>query len=67
MKKFLFTLFVLSIFNINSHEFNPAHLVVNQLEDNQNIYEATWMYPFKNIGLSGEIIFPDEPQISCLH
>ncbi len=60
MKKFLFTLFVLSIFNINSHEFNPAHLVVNQLEDNQNIYEATWMYPFKNIGLRGEIIFPDE-------
>ena len=60
MKKFLFTLFILSIFNINSHEFNPAHLVVNQLEDNQNIYEATWMYPFKNIGLRGEIIFPDE-------
>ena len=60
MKKFLFTLFVLSTFNINSHEFNPAHLVVNQLEDNQNIYEATWMYPFKNIGLRGEIIFPDE-------
>ena len=60
MKKFLFTLFVLSTFNINSHEFNPAHLVVDQLEDNQNIYEATWMYPFKNIGLRGEIIFPDE-------
>ena len=60
MKKFLFTLFILSIFNINSHEFNPAHLVVNQLEDNQNIYEATWMYPFKNIGLRGEIIFPDQ-------
>ena len=60
MKKFFFTLFALSIFNINSHEFNPAHLVVNQLKDNQYIYEATWMYPFKNIGLRGEIIFPDE-------
>ena len=30
-----------------SHEFNPAHLVVNESEE--NIYEVKWMYPSKNI------------------
>jgi hypothetical protein len=39
-----------------SHEFNPAHLVVNEIET--NIYEVNWMYPSKNIGSRGEVFFP---------
>ncbi len=39
-----------------SHEFNPAHLVVNESEE--NIYEVKWMYPSKNIGSRGEVFFP---------
>ena len=31
-----------------SHEFNPAHLVINELVENE--YEVSWMYPIKNIG-----------------
>ena len=31
-----------------SHEFNPAHLVINELTENE--YEVSWMYPIKNIG-----------------
>ena len=45
---------------MKSHEFNPAHLVVDQLESKKFIYEANWMYPFKNIGKRGEVIFPKE-------
>jgi len=59
MKKILFFLIFLS-FETKSHEFNPAHLVVEELDNKNFIYEATWMYPFKNIGKRAEIIFPDE-------
>tara|TARA_Y200000002_G_scaffold192408_1_gene158817 strand:+ start:177 stop:1124 length:948 start_codon:yes stop_codon:yes gene_type:complete len=59
MKFFLY--FILFFFiDIKSHEFNPAHLVVDQLESEKFIYEANWMYPFKNIGKRGEVIFPKE-------
>ena len=59
MKKLFFIFFLLSISQINSHEFNPAHLVINEINKEKNIYDATWMYPYKNIGRRGEVIFPD--------
>ena len=40
-----------------SHEFNPAHLVINQL--NEHKYQANWMYPIKNIGARAEVFFPE--------
>ena len=59
MKKFLsFFLLILSS-NLTSHEFNPAHLIIDQFNDNQNTYDATWMYPVKNIGKRAVVIFPD--------
>ena len=60
MKKILLTLCFLCILDVYSHEFNPAHLVINEVDDVNNRYEATWMYPFKNIGRRAEINFTDE-------
>ena len=40
-----------------SHEFNQAHLVVDELADNE--YQVSWMYPIKNIGARAEVFFPD--------
>ena len=59
MKKIFFIFFLLSISQINSHEFNPAHLVINEIDQDKNIYDATWMYPYKNIGRRGEVVFPN--------
>tara|TARA_Y100001970_G_C14083414_1_gene775972 strand:- start:46 stop:996 length:951 start_codon:yes stop_codon:yes gene_type:complete len=59
MKKLFFIFFLLSISYINSHEFNPAHLVINEIDKEKNIYDATWMYPYKNIGKRGEVVFSD--------
>ena len=42
---------------LNAHEFNPAHLVID--ETAENTYQINWMYPIKNIGPRAEIIFPD--------
>ena len=56
-KLFLFVL-LLSIANLESHEFNPAHLIINQ-NNNEGTYDATWMYPVKNFGEKAEVIFPD--------
>ena len=41
-----------------AHEFNPAHLVVKEVD--KNTYETKWMYPVKNIGARGEVVFPNE-------
>tara|TARA_B100001094_G_scaffold207753_1_gene201637 strand:+ start:5710 stop:6660 length:951 start_codon:yes stop_codon:yes gene_type:complete len=60
MKQVFFVLFLVSIFDIESHEFNPAHLVINSIDDTSNSYEATWMYPFKNIGRRAEVNFPEQ-------
>ncbi len=49
-------LFIFSI-NIYSHEFNPAHLIIDQSSINENLYEATWLYPVKNIGIGSDEIF----------
>jgi hypothetical protein len=59
MKRLFFSLLFLSTLDINSHEFNPAHLVIKQLNDDLS-YEAIWMYPYKNIGRRAEVIFPNE-------
>ena len=59
IKKFYLFIFLFTITHVSAHEFNPAHLVINELDDELNIYEATWMYPYKNIGTRGEVIFPD--------
>lgn len=60
MNKIFLTFCLLCIFDIHSHEFNPAHLVINEVDQVNNHYQATWMYPFKNIGRRAEIIFPKE-------
>ena len=59
MKRLLCSLFFLISLDINSHEFNPAHLVIEELTENLS-YEAIWMYPYKNIGRRAEVIFPNE-------
>jgi hydrogenase/urease accessory protein HupE len=59
MKKFLSFFLLIFSFNLTSHEFNPAHLIIDQFNDNQNTYDATWMYPVKNIGKRADVIFPD--------
>jgi len=59
IKKLYLVLFLFAITHVSAHEFNPAHLVINELNDELNTYEAIWMYPYKNIGTRGEVIFPD--------
>ena len=56
-KAFFSALLFTSAFFLQAHEFNPAHLVVKEIEANS--YEAEWMYPVKNIGARGEVYFPD--------
>ncbi len=52
-------LFLIIFFPVlSAHEFNPAHLVVNEIDENE--YQINWMYPIKNIGQRAEIIFPQE-------
>ena len=60
IKKLYIVLFLFAITHVSAHEFNPAHLVINELNDELNTYEATWMYPYKNIGRRAEVIFPDK-------
>mgnify|MGYP001187091844 FL=1 len=49
MNRFYFYLIFLFLsLPINSHEFNPAHLIINEKEDFE--YEITWMYPIRNLG-----------------
>lgn len=45
-------------FSVSAHEFNPAHLVIKEVET--NIYKTEWMYPAKNIGARGEVLFPQD-------
>ena len=42
---------------LSAHEFNPAHLVIDETAENK--YQVNWMYPIKNIGPRAEIIFPN--------
>ena len=43
---------------LSAHEFNPAHLVLNEIDEVSFEYHAQWMYPKKNIGQRGEVVFP---------
>ena len=45
MKKLLSFFLLISSLNLLSHEFNPAHLIIDQSDTNQNSYDAIWMYP----------------------
>ena len=51
----LFLIFFFPV--LSAHEFNPAHLVVDEIAENE--YQINWMYPIKNIGQRAEIIFPE--------
>ena len=47
MKRLLFALFLVSCFEVDSHEFNPAHLIVDERTETDFKYEATvqrWMH-----------------------
>jgi hypothetical protein len=57
IKKFFLFVLLLPIANLESHEFNPAHLIINQNND-EGTYDATWMYPVKNVGKKAKVIFP---------
>ncbi|MBL6902665.1 MAG: HupE/UreJ family protein [SAR86 cluster bacterium] len=66
MNKIFTTLFFLFIINISAHEFNPAHLVIEESDSTNFIYKATWLYPIKNIGKRAELIFSDSCQLDAL-
>jgi len=59
MKKLLSFFLLIGSFNLLSHEFNPAHLIIDQSDSSKSLYDATWMYPVKNIGKRADVIFPD--------
>ena len=64
MNKFFLLLVGILALETYSHEFNPAHLIINQSLDNANVYDASWMYPLKNIGKRAEVIFPPSCNIT---
>ena len=66
MNKIFTTLFFLFIINISAHEFNPAHLVIEESDSTNFTYKATWLYPIKNIGKRAELIFSDSCQLDTL-
>jgi hypothetical protein len=57
MNKFIVSLIFIFSSNFFSHEFNPAHLLINEIEELE--YEALWMTPIKNLGTSPELSFPE--------
>ena len=59
MKRVVYIWLLFFIFEVKSHEFNPAHLVIDEVNQNSYSYDATWMYPFKNIGKRAEVVFPE--------
>ena len=66
--KYLYKLILLIFYvNIYSHEFNPAHLIINESQINKNSYEVTWLYPVKNIGTRAEVTFPESCSIQNMN
>ena len=47
---------------LSAHEFNPAHLVVDEVAENE--YQINWMYPIKNIGREQRLFFLKNVQVS---
>ena len=66
MSKILLSILILFTIQNNAHEFNPAHLVIEESNSANYKYEATWLYPLKNIGKRAELIFPDICKIDAL-
>jgi hypothetical protein len=66
MIKILSSLLFLFIINISAHEFNPAHLVIEESDSTNFTYKATWLYPIKNIGKRAELKFSDSCQLDAL-
>ena len=57
LKKIVLFLFFSASITLSSHEFSPAHLIMDEkMETN---YEATWMYPIRSIGARASLIFPE--------
>jgi len=46
---------------LSAHEFNPAHLVIDEIADNE--YQINWMYPIKNIGPGLKLFFLRRVQV----
>ena len=64
MNKLIVSLIFIFSSNFFSHEFNPAHLLINETEELE--YEALWMTPIKNLGTSPELSFPKICEIEYL-
>ena len=62
MNKALVSLFIFFASTLFAHEFNPAHLLIEEAEELE--YEALWMTPIKNLGTSPELSFPEICEIS---
>ena len=58
MKHLYKLILIIFYINIYSHEFNPAHLIINESQVNKDSYEVTWLYPVNNIGTRAEVVFP---------
>jgi hydrogenase/urease accessory protein HupE len=65
MTKLFVYLFLFFVIDIESHEFNPAHLVIDANTTAEHSYDAKWMYPLKNIGQRAEIIFPEHCSVEA--
>ena len=57
MTKALVSLFIFFSSAFFAHEFNPAHLLIDETKELE--YEALWMTPIKNLGTSPELSFPE--------
>ena len=55
MNKVLVSLFIFFASTLFAHEFNPAHLLIEETKELE--YEALWMTPIKNLGTSPELSF----------
>ena len=57
LKRAVLFLFFSASITLSSHEFSPAHLIMDEkMEAN---YEATWMYPIRSIGARASLMFPE--------
>ena len=57
LKKVVLFLFFSASITLSSHEFSPAHLIMDEkIETN---YEATWMYPIRSLGVRASLVFPE--------
>ena len=48
--------------SVHSHEMNPSRLSIEELSNNE--YQATWLYPLKNLGIESEVTFSSCTKLS---